>query len=281
MATRTARRTVAKPGRPTAITAVGGQHRWKKWLVMGDSGVGKTVFGGTAPNNIFLEFDPEGTESAEVHESTSQVWQIPNWKEWQEALDYFERGSGCEDFEWVTIDTISEGEDVCWSDHLATMARAKPGSRSLYKPALDDYPIVWNKVKAFIERFNRLPINVLYTAHVLELSQWDEENEEYSLRMPLIGSTKNGILSRKICAKVSMVGYLEVVTDDEEDEEGTAERVEYRRLSVTPRLDRIAKNRYGWTKAFREPTMPKLIAAADQAMKKGSTEPSRRVRRVK
>jgi hypothetical protein len=278
MTTRARRRTPTPPARPTAITELGARTPFKKWIIYADSGGGKTVLGGTAPDNIFLEFDPEGTESAEVFGSTSKVWQIPNWSEWQEALDYFKRGSGCEDFNWVTIDTLTEGEDVCWSDHLALQHARKPSTRSLYKPALDDYPQVWNKVKALVEDFNRLPINVLYTAHVLAIPRWDDDREEdYEELMPLVGSTKNGVLSRKICAKVSLVGYLDVKR--RRDEEGNIEQ--FRRLYVNKRRDMIAKNRYGWGNYLDDPTMPQLIGAADKARSGApSTPPRRRPRRT-
>lgn len=272
---RTARpvRVVKPMGRPTAITGLGARTPFKKWLVYGPVGCGKTVLGGTMPDGVFLEFDPEGTESAEVHGSAAQLWQIDTWKEYNQAIEYFERGSGCKDFDWVCIDTVSEGEDVCWADQLQTMVASKPGTRSLYKPALDDYPIVWNKTKSIIERFNRLPINVLYTAHVMGIEQWDDDREEdYAEKMPMLGSTKNGVLSRKVCAKVSLVGYLEARKRKVEDEEGETTIEEYRKLTVTSRRDLIAKNRYGWQKVPDNPDLPTLITAANRARER--TEPS-------
>lgn len=254
--------TARVPARPTAITELGATTPFKKWLIYGDSGVGKTVLSGTALENLLLEFDPEGHESAKVFGSSAKVWQLPDWREWQAALDYFERGTGCQDFRWVTIDTLSEGEDVAWRYWLQRQVERKPSTRSVYKPSIDDYPIVWNHMKELIEKFNRLPVNVLYTAHVLEIDQYDDEREEeYTLKMPLIGSTKNGILSRKICAKVGLVGFLDTKrrrTDDHTTEE-------FRRLYVSKRRDLVAKNRYGWNKWIDNPTIPDLLALADGA----------------
>lgn len=273
------RRSRPAASRPTAITELGRRTPFKKWIVYSDSGVGKTVLAGTAPNNLLLEFDPEGAESAEVFGSTAHEWPIPDWATWQEALDYFKRGSGCQDFQWVTIDTVSEGEDVCWRYWLQHQAVRKPSTRSVYKPALDDYPIVWNHMRELIEEFNRLPINVLYTAHVLALPQYDEDREEdFELKMPLLGSAKNGILARKFCAKVGLVGYLDVkkrrVASDEDGDERTEE---FRRLYISKRRDTLAKNRYGWSGWIDNPTMPGLIAAADAA-RTGDTTPTPRRR---
>lgn len=281
MPPRTRRTAVSR--RPTAITEITEASPFKKWIVYADSGVGKTVLAGTAPDNLLLEFDPEGHESAKVAGSAAKVWPLPDWKEWQDALAYFEKGPGCQEFNWVTIDTLSEGEDVAWRYWLQHMVARKPSTRSVYKPALDDYPIVWNHMKELIEKFNRLPINVLYTAHVLELEQYDEEKEEdYTLKMPLLGSTKNGILSRKICAKVGVVGYMDVKRRRVEDDEGEETIEEYRRLYVAKRRGIVAKNRYDWPNWIDNPTMPELIALADEAGSPHTapTPPRRRSRRT-
>jgi hypothetical protein len=266
MATRSRPSSTQRVGvRPTAITSIDERNPYKKWLIYSDSGAGKTVLAGTAPDNLFLEFDPEGTESAKQFGSTADALPIPNWREWQEALDYFKRGSGCRDYHWVTIDTLSEGEDTCWRMHLAAMHTKKPTTRSIYKPALDDYQIVWNMMKEVVEEFNRLPINVLYTCHVLAIDRWDEDREEeYQELMPLLGSTKTGILSRKICAKVGLVGHLDVRKRRNADEEVE----EYRRLTVNKTRTMIAKNRYHWTSSIDNPTVPKLVALAEPAAPK-------------
>jgi hypothetical protein len=243
--------------------------------VYSDSGAGKTVFGGTAPNSLFLEFDPEGTESAKNFGSTADTLPMPDEKSWREALDYFTHGSGCQDYEWVTIDTLSEGEDVIWRSHLKEMHERKPSSRSLYKPALEDYQIIGNKVKEIVEAFNRLPINVLYTCHVMSVDRWDDDkDEEYAETMPLLGSVKTGVLSRKVCAKVSLVGYLDVKNRRTEDDEIE----EFRRLYVSKRRTMIAKNRYGWGKWIDDPTVPLLTSLAEPQPDE-DTRPRRRPRR--
>ena len=271
------RRTTATPARPTAITSLTERQHYKNWLVYGDSGAGKTVLAGTADRGLFLTFDAEGTESAKAFGSTAQEWVMNDWADFVTAYAYFADGSGCQDFDWVNIDTVSEAEDLCWRDHLKSQHERKPSTRSLFKAALDDYPYVWNKMKAMIDSWNRLPINVLYLAHVLPLSQYDEEREEdYLELMPLLGSLKNGVLSRKVSAKVSMVGYLD--TRKRKEEETT---IEYRRLYVSKRRGMIAKNRYGWGPWIDDPTLPALVIAADSALAGTSTAtPSRRRRRT-
>jgi len=258
----TTRRTAAKPpSRPTAITKLSDRKSYFNWLVYGETGSGKTVLGGSAPKALFLTFESEGTESAKVHGSDAEEAIIDERADMLEMYRYFDQGSGCEDYEWVIIDSVSEMEECYWRDQLREMKEQKGPKRSLYKPSLDDYPIVWNKVKAEVDRWNRLPVNVLWTAQVLPLTEYDEDGEEFTTMLPLLGSLKNGILSRKVCGMVSLVGHLDTKRRKVED------RVEeWRRLTVSKRSGITAKNRYGWGPFVDDPTIPSLAVAAESAL---------------
>jgi AAA domain len=265
-----------KPGtRPKAITKLSESNSYKKWLIFGDTGAGKTTLGGTSPRNLFLTFEPEGTESAKVAGSSAEQLTIDTRKEFLEVYDYFDLGSGCDDYDWVTVDSTSEMEECFWRDHLRAQHERKPSTRSLYKQALDDYPQVWNQVKAAIDQWNRLPINVLYTAQVLPLELWDDDREEeYTQNLPLLGSLKNGVLARKVCGMVSLVGFLDVKKKKNND----GEIEEWRRLYVSKRRDVMAKNRYGWGPFIDDPTIPALVTAADSALKGEKKQTVRRRR---
>jgi hypothetical protein len=260
--------------RPTATTKLGDSPSYKNWLVVGDTGVGKTVLASTAPKAYFWTFEVQGTESAKVFGNTDADELVITTRDaYQEALEYMQIGSGCDDYEWLIIDSTSEMEECFWKSHLRAQRDKKPSTRSLYKPALDDYPIVWNQTKAAIDDLNQLPINVLYTAQIMPLETVDEDGEVITELLPALGSAKNGILARKICGKVSMVGYLEPKSKTTEDE-----TVEWRRLYVSRRGGMHAKNRYGWGPYVDNPTIPALVVAADSAL--AGTKPTTRTRRT-
>lgn len=264
---RAAKTSTPKRGaRPTAITSVQKRPSFKNWMVAGDTGVGKTTLASGLPNNMFITFEVEGTESAKVAGSNADEFVCRTREDYLEITEYFSLGTGCEDYEWVTIDSASEMEECFWRSQLAKMKELKPNTRHLYKPALDDYPWVWNQVKAAIDEWNAMPINVLYTAQVMPISQYDDDTEEdYTQLMPMIGSAKNGILARKVAGMVSLLGYYDVLREQEDaDDEG--DLVEVRRLYVSRRRDFLAKNRYGWPPHATNPTMAKLIRAADKAL---------------
>jgi AAA domain len=263
---RAAATTAPKRGaRPTAITSVQKKPRFKNWMVAGDTGVGKTTFASSLPDALFVTFEEEGTESALVEGSQADEIVVRTRKEYMEAQDYFELGTGCEDYGWVIMDSVSEMEECFWRSQLADQHERKPSTRSLYKPALDDYPWVWNQVKAAVSKWNSLPVNVLYTAQVMPLEMYDDDaEEEFEQLVPMIGSQKNGILARKVAGMVSLLGHYQVMRGHEDDEEEDTE--EFRRLYVSPRKDILAKNRYGWQAYTDDPNLPSLVAAADKAL---------------
>lgn len=266
----TTRKAPAKPTRtrgtrPTAITALSDSVSHKNWAVYGDTGVGKTTLAAELPDNLFVTFEVEGTESAKVAGSNADEIVIRTREEYLELYEYFDLGTGCDDYAWVTMDSVSEMEECFWRSQLRRMKAEKPGTRHLYKPALDDYPWVWNQVKGAIDDWNALPVNVLYTAQVMPLEMYDDETEEeYNQLVPMVGSQKNGILARKFCGMVSLVGFYDVVRKSEGDEPDDIETVH--RLYLEKRKDMLAKNRYGWHGYADNPSLLKMIAAADRAM---------------
>jgi hypothetical protein len=137
------------------------------------------------------------------------------------------------------IDSLSEMEELCWRSHLAKMAKDKPGTRSIDKPALEDYQIVQNRIKRLVDQFNRLKINVLYTAQVMRRSVEDEDGDDVELRQPLLGSQRNGILSQKVCGMVTLVGLLVTTKADEEEDVPAG-----RRLWVAGSERYLAKDRH-------------------------------------
>jgi hypothetical protein len=276
MPPRKRRATQPKRGtRPTAITSVRERKKYKNWLIYGDTGVGKTTLASGLPNACFFSFEKEGTESAAVAGSDADEFVIRTREEYLEMQDYFEFGTGCDDYQWAIVDSVSEMEECFWRSQLLAMKLKKPSTRHLYKPALDDYPWVWNQAKAAIDTLNALPINVLYTAQVMPLEMYDDDTEEeYNQLVPMIGSAKNGILSRKVCGMVSLVGYYDIVRSQEEDDD-EGDIVEFRRLYMSKRKDILAKNRYGWPASADNPDINKMVAAADKALAGGRTKTRR------
>lgn len=276
MTGRTRRSSRQSTGRPTAITKLTDSVMFHNWLIHSDAGVGKTVFTGTAPNLLFLTIEAEGTQSAAYAGSQADQWVLHNAADFAEAEDYFVNGSGCQDYNWVSIDSASELEDKVIQEILQEGKKKNP-RRSLDKMALEDYQIRDQRMMRIVDTFNRLPINVIYTAHTMDLEGQDDEGNETLTAMPMLGSQNNGKLSRKVCGKVTLVGHLDVVRTEKE---GTKKAPTVRRLYTEAVPGIFAKNRVGLGEYVDNPTVPLLLELAEEAKNnRAGTSTTARTRR--
>lgn len=244
----------ASSRRPTAITSLQDHTapRYKKWLVYGESDTGKTVLCGTAPKSLILSTDIEGTESARMLGSTADELRINTYTEFVDAVDWLVLGNGCLEYEWVSVDTTTELEELCWLEQLVSedLKRA-----SKYQPNKGDYPVVWAKVKEQLGRLGRAPVNTIFIAHVMRVDREDEAGEEtVTLAMPAIGSRKRGDLSSALIAQHGLVGYMRLAKGEKE---GTYVR-QLMTQSSTRWVARDRSTKMGLGMA--EPTVPKMLA---------------------
>jgi len=259
--------------RPTAIVSLQDQEapRHRNMCVYGNSGVGKTVLAGTAPNALFLATDVEGTESARQLGSTAKELPVNSWEDFLEYNDWIVRGDAHREFEFIVLDTVDELEELCWQSQLVN-DELKRASR--YQPNKGDYPVVWRKLRDELMRLNRAPVNVIYLAHLMHIDRESEDGEDtITLAMPEMGSRKRGDLSSYFCAQMGLVGYMREVVN----EEGETDRHLMTRSG--PRW--IAKDR---TTAFGagivNPTIPGMLAAIAAKGSSTTTRARRTARRA-
>lgn len=217
--------------RPSAIVSLKEQpsEGKKNWLIYAPSGEGKTVLAGTAPNALFLTVEAAGTESAKAFGSTADEWLINSWEELIDAYEWL-LGGGAKEYEWVIIDSLTEMEELCWNDQLENIGKE-------FEARIQDYGIVDRKIKKLVDRFNRLPVNTLYTAQQAGWEKEDEDGDEIVKVLPALGRSKGGWpLSNIVCGKVTLIGLLMVRTDDEGEE--------FRRLYVHGGERWTAKDRH-------------------------------------
>lgn len=195
--------------RPRAITSLQSSptRGRRNWIIYADSGVGKSVIAASAPNGLVLCSEIGALEGARELGYDPDEWVVDSYDKFAEAYEWLADG-GAREYDWVSVDSITETEEIIWKDELDSNYAMNP-RRSPFNPALQDYPTVWNRTKEIINLFNRLPVSVLYTATAMRISAEDEENEETITKlMPMIGSPNRGDLSQKFCAKATLVGLL-------------------------------------------------------------------------
>lgn len=246
-------------GRPTAITSLKETPTEGKrnWLLYAPSGEGKTVLAGTAPNALFLTVEAAGTESAKAMGSGADEWVMDKYSDIADAYEYFKSGSGCKDYEWAILDSVTEMEELCWNDQLESIGKE-------FEARIQDYGIVDRRIKKMVDRFNRLPINVLYTAQMAMLETEDDDGDDILKALPALGRAKGGYpLSNLICGKMTLVGLLQAREDDDGEE--------YRRLWVHGGDRWVAKDRHDtFGKYIDNPDIGKMNEAVTARQEKGA-----------
>lgn len=180
-----------------------GDSPWVKALIFGQPGVGKTVFGATAPRPLILDAESEGTRSINNHpELEASV--IPFFKrigQLEEIIDLVKNG-GLEDYDTIVLDTITSYQMHVLSEQLFK-AKMKDSSRNEYLAYQSDYRENTELLKIKLGELCDLPKHVILTAHVVE--DKDEETGALTLRP---GTTPK--LASALIGLVSVQGYMTV-----------------------------------------------------------------------
>lgn len=243
----------ARPERPPQIVPLGdGLDKYIRMMVYSAPGQGKTVFAGTSPKCLILEAD-RGTESALVRGSKAEKWIVNDWDDMAEAYTYLRHG-GTNDFDWVWIDSLTLFQER-GLDHIMADLVAQKSHRQIWAPDKGEYGQNMNRVSKLVRDLKDLPINLGITAH--EMHTMDDEGND--LIVPWIQGKG---MPEKICAYVGVVGHLEL-----KEKDGKL----YNVLETRGLGNRYGKDRYGAIGRMVQPTVPKIIAAINGALKGTTT----------
>lgn len=236
-------------------------------LVYGDSGVGKTVFGGTAGDALLVGLE-NGLISAKRQGSTAKAWIVKKWEDLEECYKYL-RDNPNHGYRWVCIDSITDMQEKLLR-YILDGAMADNKNRDPDIPAIQDHQKWQNMLKRFVNSFNDLPVNVCYTA--LEMRRENEEAEPLNLPL-LLG--KDYEISQTICGKMHVVGHMSTkVISGKDDTRKTMRRIQFEHIPPY-----FAKDRYDCLPRYMpNPTIPKIeqLIEASGGVKKPTTAPARR-----
>lgn len=232
-----------------------GEDQFHYLVLYGESGVGKTVLAGSAPNAVIFEVEPQAAQSARQFGSTARKVVTPDWNH-IEAIPNFIRSQVLGKYEWVVVDSITDVDERCMRGILKEEHARNPKMRRLDRPALADYGVRDNRVKAFVEELFTIPINVILTAHTfqLEVPDPDDDTETFLSSLPLLGSTNNARLSRWLCGKASGVLHM---TSEQRIRGGKVKTVRSLRTDKTKTI--FAKNRIGLAPKIRVKDLGTLL----------------------
>ena len=175
-----------------------------KFLVYGESGVGKTVFSSTWPNPAFLDID-KGMASIkkEVYR-----FRIDYWEDLLEATDFL--ANERHPFKTVVMDSLNELQYLSMRNVISTYKSIRRAYDSL--PGIGDYGKMIDDVEKMVRFIRSFPMNVVFISQVAE-----RKYETDPVQPQLTGKTS----ARNFSRMMDVVGYL----DKKDSAEGAKTRI--------------------------------------------------------
>lgn len=238
-------------------------------LIYGHSGVGKTVFAGSGSDTLMIGVE-SGLIAAKRQGSRAKAWPVKSWEDIERAYEYL-RDNPNHGFRWVALDSVTDLQEKLLRWILDKVVSESRQTRDMDIPAIQDHQKWQNMLKRFVNYFNDLPVNVLWTA--LEMKRENEEAEDIVLPL-LLG--KDYEISQIVCGKMHVVGHM----SDRVIKKGEAETIQ-RRIQFNHVPPYFAKDRYACLPRYMlDPTLPKveeLILRSGGVQKPEPTRPRRSV----
>lgn len=154
-----------------------------RFLVYGESGVGKTVFASSWLKAIFLDID-DGMASV-----TNKVARIPilSWGDLQDAYLFLKYGK--HDFKTVVIDSLNETQHLAMQNTITTYPTIHRAYDDL--PSISDYGKALDDFDKVVRYFRALSLNTVFIAQVAT-----KENEQQQIQPHFTGKATGRSVSR-------------------------------------------------------------------------------------
>ncbi len=219
------------------IVEVDQQQPYVKMVVYGASGVGKTRFGSTAPNCLYLSCEAGLLSVRGMHQKAVII------NSFEQLMDAFmELKMGKHKFDTVVLDSLTEVQRM----HMDYVV-AKKG---LQKPGIGEWGENIDTMRRMCRGFRDLPMNVILIA--LEAQDKNEETGQLRIMPALQGKS----LPDEVMGFFDIVGYM--VADERLNKE-TGQKETYRAIRVQPTATIRAKDRLGKLGIWMEPDFKLVI----------------------
>jgi len=183
---------------PESLNGVATMHEGKfnpdevKFLVYGESGVGKTVFASTWPDVCFLDIDKG---MASVKRQVFRV-EINYWEDLLTAIEWVV--SGEHPFKTVVLDSLNELQYLTMRNVVSAFPSIKRPYNNL--PSQSDYGKMLDEFEKNVRWLRSARMNVVLIAQVAP-----REYETDPVQPQLVGKAS----SRNLCRMMDIVGYLD------------------------------------------------------------------------
>jgi len=200
-----------------------------KMLVYGTSGVGKTVFGSTAPAPLFL--DAEGGMLSVSDKNIDRI-KTGEFKDVKDVFMFLKNEK--HEYKTVVLDSLTEIQKKSMDGIL------KANDRDM--PRINDWGTNIEQTRRMVRNFRDLPLNVIMTA--LEHAEKEEDDGSIVIQPAVQGKT----LPQEVMGFMDIVGYMvareKKNETDKDSKEKTKAKIEIvRAIRVQPTATVSAKDR--------------------------------------
>ncbi len=231
------------------IAPVGEATPYRKMMLFGSFGVGKTVFCATAPKPLIVAVEPTGTLSIGNHpdlKGNVSVFEFKSMYQLETLLDKMIEKPEAFPFETLVIDSFSELQKWDLDDIVAKAAKVD-ASRNPFLPTGPDYNINTEHLRQLASKLERMPFHVIVTCHVKE--EKDDSTGVVRMRPNLTPK-----LAGTLAGKFDVVAYMAI--------NGQGDQA-VRSLQISPTNTVMAKTRVGGLPTIlNDPTFDALFATA-------------------
>lgn len=222
---------MATTQKPSKVRKLKSTPSFIRMMLIAKSGFGKTVFGGTAPDALFITTDPEGSVSAKrFAHSEAEEMPCSNWEDVEDVYLWLRNG-GIEDegLKWIIVDDTTNVQGLAMKKSIdARMAKRPDGDP--WVPEQADYQRAQNGILDFVKRMNDLPVNILYLSHRKGMEDGDGQ-DYYTAAI----QGQQGQVAEQILGYMNIVAMGEVIEKD---------GVEHRRFFFTHHGPYRGKDRF-------------------------------------
>lgn len=163
-----------------------------RFLIYGESGVGKTTFASTWPEALFLDID-DGLAS--VRTPVQRV-RISDWDTLLDVFIWLQEG-GIDDYQTVVIDSLNEAQKLAMEHTLEEFPEIRRSYGSL--PAMSDYGKALDDFDHMVRSFKALPTNLVL------ISQTTSKQFEVDTIKPQLTGKQT---ANNVTRMMDEVGYL-------------------------------------------------------------------------
>ena len=205
----TQRASTARPNRPKVVVKDEDLQDFNESInicLYGNSGVGKTVLAGAAPNATYLTTE-KGVTSAKRAGHSARVWRAPTWEHVEVALDRADNELTSDD--WLLVDSGTKMQILLHRWWLGRQHEENE-SRDLDIPQIQDYQKFQNMYLRFWSRI----VDAHYNSIIICTAMNNEDPEGESIVLPFVVG-KGYAISSACCAEMDMVLYYGVARQND------------------------------------------------------------------